>query len=424
MINPRPEILAPAGTPDKMKTALHFGADAVYLGLRQFSMRSFAGNFTYDKLEWALAYAHERGRKVYVAVNIQPFDADLDAIEGALKTLADLNPDGLIVADPGVIDLARRSCPDLPLHLSTQSSVINSGAARFWFAQGFRRIIAARELSVEQLAVIVRETGGNIEAFVHGAVCIAYSGRCLLSLYWANRDPRRGACAQGCRWQYKELEDKRRPGQGNPVEQDERGTYFFDAKDLCGLPLLESILAAGIRSLKIEGRTRSEYYVGTTVDVYLHAANLLAEGNVAEFDRRQAGYMAELSLGSNRGFSTHFLEGSERGPGPEAYNPEGSYRNRRNDFLGRVVARTDEYVDVALRNPVMPGDPIELRDRGLVCQEATATPLTTTDGEILSRAQTGHTIRLPGRFTVQPGALARVPAPNPIDVKDVGKDNA
>jgi len=238
MSKPRPEILAPAGTPAKLKTALHFGADAVYLGLRQFSMRSFAGNFTFDQLEWALAYAHDRGRKVYVAVNIQPFDVDLDPIAESLKTLAKLKPDGLIVADPGVIDLARRLCPDLPLHLSTQSSVINSGAARFWFAQGFRRIIAARELSVEQLAVIVREGGGDIEAFVHGAVCIAYSGRCLLSLYWANRDPRRGACAQGCRWQYKELEDKRRPGQGNPVEQDERGTYFFDAKDLCGLPLL------------------------------------------------------------------------------------------------------------------------------------------------------------------------------------------
>ncbi len=254
-------------------------------------------------------------------------------------------------------------------------------------------------------------------------MCIAYSGRCLLSLYWANRDPRRGACAQGCRWQYKELEDKRRPGQGNPVEQDERGTYFFDAKDLCGLPLLESMLAAGIRSLKIEGRTRSEYYVGTTVDVYLQAAELLARGEVAEFQRRLPGYLAELSLGSNRGFSTHFLEdsgqgsgqGSGCGPGPEAYNPEGSYRNRRNDFLGRVVARTDEFVDVALRNPVLPGAAVELRDRGMVCQTATATPLVTVDGDELSRAQTGDTIRLPGRFDVQPGALARVPAPNPVD---------
>jgi len=417
MNNPRPEILAPAGNPDKLKTALHFGADAVYLGLREFSLRSFAGNFDFDELEWGLAYAHERERKVYVAVNIQPSDEDLEGIEAALKTLADLGPDGIIVADAGVIDLARRSCPDVPLHLSTQASVTNAGAARFWLAQGIARIIAAREVSVDQLAGLVRDAGGDIEAFVHGAVCIAYSGRCLLSLYWANRDPRRGACAQGCRWRYTELEDRRRPGQGNPVEEDERGTYFFDAKDLCGLPLLEPLLATGIHSLKIEGRTRSEHYVGTTVDVYLHAAKTIARGDVAGFRRLQPAYMTELGRASHRGFSTHFLSGRE--PGPEAYNPQGSYREGRyKGFLGRVTSRTDDYVDVALRNPVEPGAALELRDFGMQCEQTWAAPLVSTEGVTLDRAKSGDAIRLPGRFQARPGALVRTSAQPRVLDKD------
>lgn len=418
----RPEILAPAGTPEKLKTALHFGADAVYLGLRQYSMRKFAGNFDFDELEWGLAYAHERGRKVYVAVNIQPFDGDLDGIEAALKTLSSLAPDGIIVAEAGVVELARRACPDVELHLSTQANVTNAAAARFWHAQGLSRIIAARELSVEQLAVLVREGDAKIEAFVHGAVCIAYSGRCLLSLYWAGRDPRRGACAQGCRWQYRELEDKRRPGQANLVEEDDRGTYFFDAKDLCGMPLLESLVATGICSLKIEGRTRSEHYVGTTVDVYRHAAEVLARGDVAALRRRQPEYLTELGRASHRGFSTHFLSGSE--PGPEAYNPQGSYRDSKYDFLGRVVARADDHVDVALRNPVLPGATIELRDRGLQCELATATPLASPDGTVLDRARSGDVIRLSGRYEAQPGALARNPAPPKEVDPALDKDNA
>jgi len=413
----RPEILAPAGTPDKLKTALHFGADAVYLGLRQYSMRKFAGNFDFDQLEWGLAYAHERGRKVYVAVNIQPFDGDLDGIEATFKTLAHLRPDGIIIAEAGGLELARRACPDVDLHLSTQANVTNAAAARFWFAQGLRRIIAARELSVEQLAALARDAGGELEAFVHGAVCIAYSGRCLLSLYWAGRDPRDGACAQGCRWQYREIEDARRPNQANRVEEDDRGTYFFDAKDLCGLPLLESILATGVRSLKIEGRTRSEHYVGTTVDVYLHATELLAQGDVAEFRRRQPDYLTELARASHRGFSTHFLSGAE--PGPEAYNPQGSYRDNKFDFLGRVVAHADDHVDVALRNPVEPGASVELRDHGMQCEAATATPLLSVEGKTLERARSGDIIRLEGRFRAQPGALVRSsPQPSTVDKDD------
>jgi len=406
MSPPRPELLAPAGTPDKLRTALHFGADAVYLGLRRFSLRAFAGGFDFDELEWALTYAHDLGRRVYVAVNIQPFDHDFDELEKALGKLADLAPDGLIVADPGVLDLARRIAPGVALHLSTQANVTNARAARFWFGQGCRRIIVARELSLEQLGRIAPMVDGELEVFVHGAVCIAYSGRCLLSLYWADRDPRQGACAQGCRWQYRALEDSRRPGEANPVEQDERGTYFFDAKDLCALPLLDRLLATGVRALKIEGRTRSEHYVGTTVDVYRQAVTQLAAGDLEGFRQRRADYVAELARAGGRGFSTHFLTGGE--PGVEAYNPLGSYRDVRHGFVGRITARSDDHIDLLLRNPLRPGTALELRDRGMRSESVTPDTIRAPDGTPLELGRSGDTVRIPGRFKSDPGALVRL----------------
>ncbi|MFH2008029.1 MAG: peptidase U32 family protein [bacterium] len=405
----RPEILAPAGTPDKLRTALHFGADAVYLGLRRFSLRSLAGNFDLDELEWALAYAHGLGRRVYVAVNIQPFDRDFDELEQALGKLAALAPDGLIVADPGVLDLARRVAPGVSLHLSTQASVTNARAARFWFGQGCRRIIVARELSLEQLGRLATQVDGELEAFVHGAVCIAYSGRCLLSLYWADRDPRLGACAQGCRWQYRAIADQRRPGEANPVEQDERGTYFFDAKDLCALPVLDRLLATGVRALKIEGRTRSEHYVGITVDVYRQAVAQLATGDHEGFQQRLPDYLAELARPGGRGFSTHFLTGGE--PGIEAYNPQGSYPDGRYGFLGRITARSDDHVDLALRNPLHPGTTVELRDRGMRSESVTLDTLHAPDGTLLPLGHAGDTVRIQGRFESTAGALARLGSP-------------
>ncbi len=397
---PRPEILAPAGTPAALRTALHFGADAVYLGLKQFSLRSQAGNFDDDELEWALAYAHERGRRVYVAVNIQPFDSDLGGIELALRTLDQLGPDAVIVADPGVLALARGAAPGLPLHLSTQASVTNAGAARFWFDQGYKRIILARELSLEQLGVLARDAGGELEVFCHGAVCIAYSGRCLLTLYWANRDTRRGECAQACRWGYRAIEDRRRPGQANPIEQDERGTYFFDARDLCALPVLDRLLATGVSSLKIEGRTRSPLYVAAVADVYRTAAEQLAAGDHASFEAAKEAYLHELGRASARPLSTHFLTGEQ--DLPETYVPGGSLRRGHGDYVGEVVASDDSSVEVELAHPVRPGDRLEVRDRGMRIEPAD--PVTDSH-------QRGQRVRLRGRFQSGPGALVRR-APN------------
>ncbi len=419
MALPRPELLAPAGTPAKLKTALHFGADAVYLGLKTGSLRAYAGNFTLDELEWALGYARERGRRVYVCVNVQAFDADLAPLAAQLRALGQLRPDGLIVADAGVFELARQQAPALPLHLSTQGSVSNAAAARFWFTQGARRIVVARELSLAQLGGLVRDVPPRceIEAFVHGAVCIAWSGRCLLSLYWSGRDgrdgrpardARTGSCAQGCRWPYASLavEDRRRPGQWNPLEQDERGTHFFDAKDLCALPLLPELLSTRIHALKIEGRSRSAHYVGIVVDVYRHAVDRLVAGDRDGFEAAKDDYLAELGRTANRGFSTHFLGGEENAP--ETYNPTGSFADGRFGFVGVVEDRDDDGLWVRCKNPVERGAALELCDRGLVREHVTLDRIETAQDVDLDRVPHDTRIRIPGAWQSGPGALVRL----------------
>ncbi|MDY0002017.1 MAG: peptidase U32 family protein [Polyangia bacterium] len=415
---PAPELLAPAGTPRKLEAAFHFGADAAYLGLKEGSLRAFAGNFTLEELEWALGYARARQKRIYVCLNLQPFDDDLDRVGRMLRDLARLRPDGLIVADPGVVELARQLAPSLPLHLSTQASVTNAAAARFWFTQGVTRIVVARELSLDRIRQVVDGAPPRceIEVFAHGAVCVAYSGRCLLSLYWAGRnrkgerperDPRRGSCAQGCRWAYSRMavEDARRPGQWNPVEEDERGTYFFDAKDLCALPLLDELVSTGVRSLKLEGRTRSIHSVAVTVDVYRHALDRLAAGDREGFLAEVPRYLDELARPAYRGFSTHFLGGDENAL--SSYNPEGSYRDGRAGYLGDVVAADPEGLWVQLVNPLEPGAEVEVRDAGLLCERARVERLESRDGALLGRALSGSVIRIPGRFRALPGALVR-----------------
>ena len=403
----RPELLAPAGTPEKLKTALHFGADAVYLGLKQFSLRAGAGNFSLEQLASSLALAHGLGRKVYVALNLQPFDADLEQLVPTLKELARLGPDALIVADPGVITLCHEHCPELPLHLSTQASVTNTGAARFWSTRGkVDRIIAARELSLSQLAAMVAAARPcGFEAFAHGAVCLAYSGRCLLSLYWASlkRDPRRGSCAQGCRFRYRLIEDTRRPGEANPVEQDHRGTYFFDARDLCTLPILDELVATGVQALKLEGRTRSALYLGVTVDVYRHALDRIASGEQQALAEETLDLLDQLRAVSPRPFSTHFYTGDQ--DREESYLPHGMPGDGAARYAGQVV----EGGLLELKNPIRPGARVTLCDRGLLREEVTLSPLVAEDGTALEKAAQGVRVKLPEGCRVGPGALAMYP---------------
>ncbi|MBW2734256.1 MAG: U32 family peptidase, partial [Deltaproteobacteria bacterium] len=372
---PIPELVAPAGTPEKLRTAFFFGADAVYLGLKRFSLRATAGNFTLDQLEWAIAHAHDMERKVYVALNVQPTDPEFPALEETLESLAALEPDAVIVADAGVLRVARRRAPKLSYHLSTQASVMNAEAAAFFFEAGISRIVLARELDIAQITALRGSAQGQLEVFVHGAVCIATSGRCFLSLYWADRDPRHGDCAAACRWPYTAIEDRRRPGQANPLEQDERGTHFFDAKDLCALPLLEALVDSGVGALKIEGRSRSQLYVGTTVDVYRRALDCIAKGDREQLRAQMPAWQVELARQAKRGFSTHFLDGKQ--DEAESYLPAGgSPLGGSAVYAGKVTKATGDYVDVALVNALRLRETVELCAPGMVRETHTPSTLT------------------------------------------------
>lgn len=265
------ELLAPAGNMDKLKMALLYGADAVYLGGKSFGLRAFSDNFSLEEMEEAVRYAHELGKKVHVTVNIFPHNADLNGLPEYLTSLRDIHVDAVLIADPGIFSLARQIVPDLPVHISTQANVTNWASAKFWHDAGAKRVVMAREVSLKDVKAIHDKVPVELEGFVHGAMCISYSGRCLLSNYFTeNRDSNRGQCIQCCRFKYNVVEEKR-PGQYFPVMEDERGTYIFNSKDLCLLPYLPDLYNAGLCSLKIEGRMKSVHYVATVVKVYRQA---------------------------------------------------------------------------------------------------------------------------------------------------------
>ena len=265
------ELLAPAGNMDKLKMALLYGADAVYLGGKSFGLRAFSDNFSMEEMEEAVRYAHGLGKKVYVTVNIFPHNADLNGLPEYLTSLRDIHVDAVLIADPGIFSLARQIVPDLPIHISTQANVTNWASAKFWHDAGAKRVVMAREVSLKDVKAIHDKVPVELEGFVHGAMCISYSGRCLLSNYFTeNRDSNRGQCVQCCRFKYNVVEEKR-PGQYFPVMEDERGTYIFNSKDLCLLPYLPDLYDAGLCSLKIEGRMKSVHYVATVVKVYRQA---------------------------------------------------------------------------------------------------------------------------------------------------------
>ena len=264
-----PELLSPAGDLEKLRFALAYGADAVYMAGQRFGMRAAATNFSESDLREGIALAHSRGAKCYITVNIMPSNGDLPSLPAYLEMLADAGADALIVADVGVIRMARRYAPNVPLHISTQTSILNHEAANFWAEQGAERIVLARELSIDEIAEIRAKTPKEleIEAFVHGAMCISYSGRCLISQYMTGRDANHGACAQPCRWNYTLMEEKR-PGEYFPVEEDARGTYLYNSKDMCMIEHIPELVRAGVDSFKIEGRNKTAYYAACVTGAY------------------------------------------------------------------------------------------------------------------------------------------------------------
>lgn len=338
------ELLAPAGTFLKLKTAFKFGADAVYFAGKKFGLRAFAGNFEDDEIEKAVNYAHSLNKKVYITVNILAHEADFDGLKEYIEYLDKIGVDAVIVADVGIIKLIRDVAPNLDIHVSTQANVTNSYSAKFFQDMGVKRIVLARELSIEEIKKIHEAVPDmELEAFVHGAMCISYSGRCLLSNYFTGRDSNRGACVQACRWEYT-ITEKSRQGQQFPIEEDERGTYILNSKDLCMIKHLKELEEAGICSFKIEGRMKSEYYVACTVNAYRRALN----GEDVD--------ISELEKSSHRLFTTGFYFGEKD---KECFTSSSPVQTH--EFMALVLEDAkDGYVKIEQRNRFKVGDTLEV----------------------------------------------------------------
>ena len=351
----KPELLAPAGNMEKCKIALRYGADAVYLGGKMFGLRAFANNFSIEEIAEAAAYAHGLGKKVYVTVNIFAHNEDLARLPDYLLELQQAGVDALLISDLGVWNVARQTVPEMPLHVSTQANTSNWAAVQAWKALGAERVVLARELSLEEIREIGARTDVELEAFVHGAMCISYSGRCLLSSYLTGRDGNRGACAQACRWEYSLIE-KNRPDEGFDIEEDERGTYVMNSKDLCLIDHIPDLIEGGICSLKIEGRMKSVHYCATVAKVYRTAIDTyLKEGN--DWYVRPE-WIAELEKISHRPYTDGFAEGR---PDETAQNYGKSTNTQSHDFIGLVMGYNEEekYVDLEQRNNFKVGDKVE-----------------------------------------------------------------
>ncbi len=346
----RLELLVPAGDLDKLKTAVRFGADAVYLAGENFGLRARAGNFNMAELREARRLTAEAGVRVYLTLNASLRAGEFDALEGLLEELKPLDLDAYIVADAGVLATVRRVDPGRALHMSTQANTCNPAAGGFWQQAGASRINLARELTLENMAAFQSVPGLELEAFVHGAMCVAHSGRCLISTALVGRSANRGDCAQPCRWNYSLVEEKR-PGEPMTVEEDERGTYLFNSRDLCLVEHLAALADAGVSSFKIEGRMKGIYYVAVVTDVYRQALDRFAAGDRL-LDPR---WRQELDSVSHRPYDTGFLFGNDD---PKIQADDTGYL-RSHDFVG-LVCRDDNGLYVEGRNRFFPGEKLEL----------------------------------------------------------------
>lgn len=351
MMRKKPELLSPAGDMEKLKMAVAYGADAVYLAGTSFGMRSFAGNFSPEELPCAVAYAHDHGVRVHVTVNTMPRSGEVDALPAHLERLNDAGVDALILADLGAFTLAGKYAPRCERHISTQQSIANYACAQAWYDLGAKRVVLARELSMDEIREIRRRTSPELEleTFCHGAMCVSYSGRCLLSNYMTGRDSNRGACAQPCRYQYALMEEKR-PGEYFPVFEDEKGTYIMNSRDMCMIDHLDDLMDAGVDCLKIEGRAKSAYYAAIVTGAYRHCLDDAAAGRPIDPVWRD-----EVEHVSHRPYATGFYYGY-----PGQY-----YENSRYIREWQVVALVTECDSngnavISLRNKFRTGDTVEL----------------------------------------------------------------
>lgn len=357
------ELLAPVGDINKLKTAVEYGADAVYLGGESFGLRKASKNFSMEDIKWATEYLHERGKKIHVTLNIIPHDKDIKGVEEYIKDLYDIGVDALIVADPGMFMKVKEVAPDFPIHISTQGSVTNAQTVKFWQKLGAERVVMARELSLNEVSNIIKEVGDSIEieTFAHGAMCMSYSGRCLLSNYMTGRDANMGDCAQPCRYKYHLVEEKR-PGEYFPIEEHDEGTFIMNSKDLCMIEHIDDMIKAGIASLKIEGRVKSEYYLATVIRSYRMAIDAYyADPENYKYDPYLLG---EIKKVSHRDFTTGFFYGKAN-ENSQVYKDNSYIRGY--DFVGIVLDydKDTKIATIEQRNRVFVGEEIEIFGPGI-----------------------------------------------------------
>ena len=352
-----PELLIPASSLEVLKTAVIFGADAVYIGGEAFGLRAKAKNFSTEEMRKGIQFAHEHGVKVYVTANILAHNDDLAGVREYFEELKEIKPDALIIADPGVFEIAKEICPEIECHISTQANNTNYGTYNFWYKQGASRVVSARELSMEEL----KELRANIpedleiETFIHGAMCISYSGRCLLSNYFTGRDANRGACTHPCRWKYAVVEEKR-PGEYLPVYENERGTYIFNSKDLCMIEHIPELIDAGIDSLKIEGRMKTALYVATVARTYRKAIDDYKK-DPKLYEQNMPWYKEQISNCTYRQFTTGFFFGK---PDETTQIYDSNTYNKEYTYLGIVGEIKDGLCRIEQRNKFSVGETIEI----------------------------------------------------------------
>jgi putative protease len=402
----KPELLAPAGNLERLKIAIAYGADAVYIGGQQYGLRAFAGNFSAEEMEEGIKYAHQNGRKVYVTMNVFARNEDFMGMEDYILRLQNMGADAIIISDPGILSLVRETAPDFEVHLSTQANNTNWRSAMFWHEQGVKRIILARELSLGEIKEIKANIPQSLEleAFVHGAMCMSYSGRCTISNYLSGRDANRGECTQPCRWKYYVVEEKR-PGEYMPIVEDEKGTYLFNSKDLCMLEHIPELVQSGLDSLKIEGRMKTSYYVANIVSAYRKELDrYLDDPDNYVFDPSS---LTELKKASHRPFTTGFYFNQ---PGADANVYGDSSYVRGYDFVAMLLENQEDkdMILVEQRNNFRVGDKLEIMQPGQDYLEYEVTEMYDEDMNPVTVApHPQQRLYLPFKGTLKPWSLFR-----------------
>ena len=378
MSQKRPELLIPASSLEVLKTAVIFGADAVYIGGEAFGLRAKAKNFSMEDMKKGVEFAHAHGVKVHVTVNILAHNDDLPGVEEYLKELKEIGPDALIIADPGVFELAKEICPEIQRHVSTQANNTNYATYQFWWKQGASRVVSARELSLREIKEIREKIPAEmeIESFIHGAMCISYSGRCLLSNFFTGRDANQGACTHPCRWKYSIVEETR-PGEYMPVYENERGTYIFNSKDLCMIKHIPEMIDAGIDSFKIEGRMKTALYVATVARTYRKAIDDYLE-DPQKYRDNMPWYLDQISNCTYRQFTTGFYFGK---PTEESQIYDSNTYVKEYTYLGIVGDICDGRYRIEQRNKFSVGEKIEIMKPDGENVEVTVKRIINEDGE-------------------------------------------